>query len=483
MNYKQLDLLKNSLIDWNVNYSVYPYNGYTINEVLCQFFDAINNGIIVINNYTEWVDELIKWIKKEGLEEEVNKALDKMLEDGTLDNIINTNLLGDITSNLDKLKKILNTVVANIPYTDYERNVSKASFTDKTQYIKDGVVVSKNNYGTYENGTVMSIITGEEKPIPQILGTDTKGLSRYTNRDSVGLYVHNKSPQPILKVLDGVTYTSNTCVIPSAYDISNIIKGMVIDTLEPRYVGVVTGVDTKSNTISVDAWYKVVPETGSETPGIPQQNTGLKINMINKIWGINTNIFIEKDCPAGTGFELGVFCSHPNINDVGGIDVVNFGNTVHYGFKARGTKNNFLTGFISEKSGVHFEGKSSSKNDILLQSINKDGTKFTIKNSGEQSKIMGNLVVASKSTTIPENIVNVMVNAQNVTLTLPKAEPGKEIRVITVAINTLVSCPNGSGIITKETNTTQVDVSPKGHRMKATTFLCDGNSWYILNEY
>lgn len=101
MNFRQLDLLKNSLIDWNVNYSVYPYNGYTINEVLCQFFDAINKGIVVINDYTKWVDELLNWIKAEGLESEVVQAINKIIENGTLENIINNEIFYDLQNKID----------------------------------------------------------------------------------------------------------------------------------------------------------------------------------------------------------------------------------------------------------------------------------------------------------------------------------------------------------------------------------------------
>lgn len=104
INFNQLETLNKCLIDWNVNYSVYPYNGYTINEVLCQFFDAINKGIITINEYTKLISAIMNWIKDEGLKEEVEKALDKMIEDGTLDNIINKNLFGDILDRIQKLE-------------------------------------------------------------------------------------------------------------------------------------------------------------------------------------------------------------------------------------------------------------------------------------------------------------------------------------------------------------------------------------------
>lgn len=106
INFNQLERLNNCLVDWNVNYSVYPYNGYTVNEVLCQFFDAINKGIITINEYTNLITGVLNWIKEEGLKEEVEKELDKWLQDGTLENIINQKLLGDILEQISDLEDV-----------------------------------------------------------------------------------------------------------------------------------------------------------------------------------------------------------------------------------------------------------------------------------------------------------------------------------------------------------------------------------------
>ncbi len=104
MDYVQLERLNKCLIDWNVNYSVYPYGGYTINEILCQFFDAINKSIDVVNEYTKMVGALKEWIETEGLKKEVNDALDRMVEDGTLDNIINHKLFEELETNIEALR-------------------------------------------------------------------------------------------------------------------------------------------------------------------------------------------------------------------------------------------------------------------------------------------------------------------------------------------------------------------------------------------
>lgn len=148
MNFKQLDLLKNSLIDWNVNYSVYPYNGYTINEVLCQFFDAINKGIVVINDYTKWVDELLNWIKAEGLGDEVKQALDKMIQDGVFDRIINTNIFDElnnkVNANKDNIDAMGETLKFNSKFLENEIDVTNVKKYKLENCVGDGVTNNAN---------------------------------------------------------------------------------------------------------------------------------------------------------------------------------------------------------------------------------------------------------------------------------------------------------------------------------------------------
>lgn len=176
MVYSQLETLNKCLIDWNVNYSVYPYNGYTINEVLCQFFDAINKGIITINEYTNMVGALMDWVRKEGLKDEVNKALDKMIEDGTLDNIINQKLLSDILqlvedtksdleNNIGEVEEKVNSDIGKVKeelkenVNEIEKNLNvkfeelgtdvndKIANVKKALAIQKGVIVFLNEYG------------------------------------------------------------------------------------------------------------------------------------------------------------------------------------------------------------------------------------------------------------------------------------------------------------------------------------------------
>lgn len=148
VGFKQLETLNKCLVDWNVNYSVYPYNGYTVNEVLMQFHDAINNGIITINEYTNLISAVMEWLKKEGLKEEVEKSIDKMYQDGSLGALINERLLHDLN---EKIKNIEDDV------TDITLNLKKYDvFTDgKLDGVKITELFKENDNKTFylPNGT------------------------------------------------------------------------------------------------------------------------------------------------------------------------------------------------------------------------------------------------------------------------------------------------------------------------------------------
>lgn len=97
---KQITNLKP--VDLNCSiFSVYDYNGLSMNELLCQFFTKINECIEGVNTTTNLVD----WLINVGLKEEVANKLNQWLIDGTLSSLINETLLKEINEKLDNLNK------------------------------------------------------------------------------------------------------------------------------------------------------------------------------------------------------------------------------------------------------------------------------------------------------------------------------------------------------------------------------------------
>lgn len=83
---------------------VYDFCDMTDEELRCKFFQKLQECIELCNNTSEIMD----WIKNEGLGNEVNKLLSQWLEDGTLNEIINSKLIdivkGELMEEIDSIK-------------------------------------------------------------------------------------------------------------------------------------------------------------------------------------------------------------------------------------------------------------------------------------------------------------------------------------------------------------------------------------------
>jgi hypothetical protein len=75
---------------------VYDFSEMTEEELKCKFFQKLEECITLCNN----TNDIINWIKDVAIEEEVNELLTLWLEDGTLNEIIDTNLIDIVKSEL-----------------------------------------------------------------------------------------------------------------------------------------------------------------------------------------------------------------------------------------------------------------------------------------------------------------------------------------------------------------------------------------------
>lgn len=97
---KKLAELRPHMLNCNA-FSIYDYpESYTITELLCEFFKAINGCIELCNK----VFDLAEWLVNEGLEIEVAKKLDLWLQDGTLQEIINEKIFKELSEKVDTNK-------------------------------------------------------------------------------------------------------------------------------------------------------------------------------------------------------------------------------------------------------------------------------------------------------------------------------------------------------------------------------------------
>lgn len=91
--------------DLNCNiFSVCDYDAKSLNELLCIFFEKINNCIDVSNATLE----LAKWLVNEGLAIEVAKQLEIWLADGTLADIINETIFKELNDKINANTSLIN---------------------------------------------------------------------------------------------------------------------------------------------------------------------------------------------------------------------------------------------------------------------------------------------------------------------------------------------------------------------------------------
>lgn len=173
----------NKLDKHNLNcniFSVYDYDGLTMQELLCQFFTKINECIEVSNNSLSFLE----WLKSIGLKEEVAIYLDKMVTDGTLNNIINHSIFNELSSKIESVFN--NHLLINVK--DY--GAIGDGITDDTQAIKNAL----------ENGNVIRFPRGVYRVTDTItinktvilIGDEWCGDSLYKDATST-LYFDNGS--------------------------------------------------------------------------------------------------------------------------------------------------------------------------------------------------------------------------------------------------------------------------------------------------
>ena len=90
-----VDKLANGFIN-----SVYHFDDYTLNELICKLAQKMDEVITQSNESFNFLD----WLKGEGLTNEVINLLLAWKEDGTLETIINENIFNKLKNRLDKIE-------------------------------------------------------------------------------------------------------------------------------------------------------------------------------------------------------------------------------------------------------------------------------------------------------------------------------------------------------------------------------------------
>lgn len=130
-NLSIIDKLKPMDLNCNL-FSVYDFDSGSIQELLCRFFEKINECINVSNA----TFKLAEWLVTIGLKQEVALTLEKWLTDGTLATIINETIFNELNEKLN----------TNITNTNKNTN----DITELTRRLNNIVTVDVSDYPTLQ---------------------------------------------------------------------------------------------------------------------------------------------------------------------------------------------------------------------------------------------------------------------------------------------------------------------------------------------
>ena len=130
---------------------VYGYQDYTQLEIDSKLIQKIDEIIGECNNAFEFVE----WLKTQGVPEKVQEIINTMLNDGTLENLININKINqlktELTNNINQFKTSTNQTLENMNNTvDTKINENKQLINQ----AKTDLNTSMSEYKTQTNSTI-----------------------------------------------------------------------------------------------------------------------------------------------------------------------------------------------------------------------------------------------------------------------------------------------------------------------------------------
>ena len=122
---------------------VYGADDYTQQEINAKIIQKLDEVIETCNNAFEFVD----WLKEQKIPDEVQNIISAMVEDGTLEKIINTELLEELRTeigNLNTFKEEVKTKLETIDTGLNNLNTFKEEVTARLETINTDIQNIKN---------------------------------------------------------------------------------------------------------------------------------------------------------------------------------------------------------------------------------------------------------------------------------------------------------------------------------------------------
>lgn len=185
----------------DTRYSVYPYDGYNLEEILGKFYEAIKE----CNDLSFSLQEFNNWLISQGLTEEVLKQLTKI----DWDNIVNSELYQSVIERLlnsnNRIEEVKNELSSQLDNIESETN-------EKIEEVK--MSVNDVNKRIFYNTLYVDPNTGQFKSIKSALDYAIKNGVGKNNRYTI--CINNGVYNEKLNLVDGIdlvgSSTENTII-------------------------------------------------------------------------------------------------------------------------------------------------------------------------------------------------------------------------------------------------------------------------------
>ena len=150
--------------------SVYKFNDYTLNELICKLAQKMDEVITQSNESFNYLN----WLKEQGLSDEVINILTKWKDDGTFNTIINNNLFNELNNIINENKLQIDNKINEVnTQLDEKVNVNDLETTNKRI---DNLIIHSGE-GTVNNAEVVDGIAGIDGTSYSLIGDNIRATS------------------------------------------------------------------------------------------------------------------------------------------------------------------------------------------------------------------------------------------------------------------------------------------------------------------
>lgn len=176
---------------------IYDLKGFTIQELLCSFFNKINECIDLSNESFN----ILEWIKEEGLSNETVKLLNEWLEDGTITELINHEKFNSI---LEECRNAIN---------DYKLIVDT-----ELNNVNESVDTKFNNYGTEIDNKFKTYQSEINNSLETFNNAISEKLENNQNENQQMINELKETTNEAIEKVFSIVYVSNTTQLELAIE-------------------------------------------------------------------------------------------------------------------------------------------------------------------------------------------------------------------------------------------------------------------------